>query len=159
MTSPMSPIRHVTAERVSEWLDGDISEREAAAVRSHVAACPACADLVSELRGQADSLRELGRPEPPATLWSAIEGIMDGEDARAERRRWSWPSWLAGALGGAVTATIAVWLVVGGRAGTVGPAGTTITARSRWPEVIPPLAPPLNSAISGRRRFPRLPIA
>jgi len=118
----MTTARHVTAERVSEWLDGDISEREAAAVRAHVAACAACADLVSELRGQVDSLHELGRPEPPATLWAAIEGTMDGEDARAERRRWSWPSWLAGALGGAVTAAVAVWLVVG-RGGAFGSAG------------------------------------
>jgi len=123
MTSQMSSTRHVTAERVSEWLDGDISEREAAAVRAHVAACPTCADLVNELRGQGDSLRELGRPEPPPTLWAAIEGVMDAEDARAERGRWSWPSWLAGALGGAVTAAIAVWLVVGGRTATVGLAG------------------------------------
>jgi len=118
----MTPPRHVTAERVSEWLDGDISEREAAGVRAHVASCPACADLVSELRGQGDALHELGRPEPPATLWSTIEGTMDGEDARAERRRWSWPSWLAGALGGAVTAAVAVWLVVG-RGGTFGSPG------------------------------------
>ncbi|HEY8923673.1 MAG TPA: zf-HC2 domain-containing protein [Polyangia bacterium] len=119
-TGPASPTRHVTAERVSEWLDGDISEREAAAVRAHVATCASCADLVSELRGQGESLRELGRPEPPATLWSTIEGVMDAEDARAERGRWSWPSWLAGALGGAVTAAVAVWLVVGGRATTAG---------------------------------------
>jgi len=122
----MTPPRHVTTERVSEWLDGDISEREAAGVRAHVASCPACADLVSELRGQGDALRELGRPEPPATLWSTIEGVMDGEDARAERRRWSWPSWLAGALGGAVTAAIAVWLVVGGRGGTAGGSGALV---------------------------------
>jgi len=119
----MSPTRHVTAERVSEWLDGDISEREAAAVRAHVGACPACADLVNELRGQGDLLRELGRPEPPVTLWSSIEGIMDAEEARAERRRWSWPSWLAGALGGAVTAAVVVWLVVGARGGVAGPRG------------------------------------
>jgi len=124
MTSPTSSTRHVTAERVSEWLDGDISEREATAVRAHVAACPACADLVNELRGQGESLRELGRPEPPATLWSTIEGVMDAEDARAERGRWSWPSWLAGALGGAVTAAVAVWLVVGGRATTAGASGS-----------------------------------
>jgi len=122
----MSPTRHVTAERVSEWLDGDIAEREAAAIRAHVAACGACADLVGEMRGQGDLLRELGRPEPPATLWSTIEGVMDGEDARAERRRWSWPSWLAGALGGAVTAAIAVWLVVGGRGGTAGGSGALV---------------------------------
>lgn len=111
----MTPSRHVPAEHLSEWMAGDMPERDAAVVRSHVAACGACAAVVAQLRVETDGLRALGRPEPPPTLWSTIEGALEAD----ERGRWSWPSWLMGAVAGAVTAAIVAWLVVGGRgAGT-----------------------------------------
>ena len=70
---------------------------------------------MSSLRAQGEALRDLGRPEPPATLWATIEGVLEEE----ERGRWSWPSWLLGALAGAVTAAVVVWISIGrGGSGT-----------------------------------------
>jgi predicted anti-sigma-YlaC factor YlaD len=106
-------MRHVSAERLSEWLSGDTPERDGAVVRAHLAECPACAEVLDGLRAQGETLRALGRPEPPPTLWPTIEGVLDAE----ERRAWSWPSWLMGALAGAVTAAVVVWLAVGARSG------------------------------------------
>jgi predicted anti-sigma-YlaC factor YlaD len=114
----MTSARHVAAEHLSEWLAGDMPDRDAAVVRAHLAACEACTAIVAELRVETDGLRDLGRPEPPPTLWSTIEGALEAE----ERGRWSWPSWLMGAVAGAVTAAVVAWLVVGG-----GGAGTPLT--------------------------------
>ena len=37
-------------ERISTWIDGELSERDAAAVDEHVAGCASCRDLVASLR-------------------------------------------------------------------------------------------------------------
>ncbi|HEX2658283.1 MAG TPA: zf-HC2 domain-containing protein, partial [Polyangia bacterium] len=92
--------RHVSAERLSEWVSGDLKDRDAATVRAHVAACDACGAVVADLRAQGAVLRGLDRPEPPPTLWSTIEGALDEHEAEAHRRLWSWPAWLWGALAG-----------------------------------------------------------
>lgn len=89
--------RHVEAERLSAWISGDLSERDTTVVRTHVEACSTCMDVAAALRAQVLGIRGLDRPEPPATLWSAIEGALD----QAPRRRWSWPALLTGALAGA----------------------------------------------------------
>ena len=103
------PSRHVAAERLSEWLSGDMHERDAAVVRSHVDACPACGEAAESLRLQTASLRDLARPEPPPTLWPTIAGALEADEGRG----WSWPSWLFGALAGASVAACVAWLAVG----------------------------------------------
>jgi len=103
------PSRHVAAERLSEWLSGDMHERDAAVVRAHVEACLACGEVVSWLRLQTASLRDLARPEPPPTLWPTIAGALEADEGRG----WSWPSWLFGALAGASVAACVAWLAVG----------------------------------------------
>lgn len=101
--------RHVTVERLSAWASGELNERDAAAARAHVEACPDCAEVVAGLRAQVAALHDLGRPEPPATLWPTIAGALE----RDEGRRWSWPSWVFGALAGASVAACVVWLALG----------------------------------------------
>jgi len=90
--------RHVDAERLSAWISGELSDRDIAVVRRHVEACPDCAEVTVALRAQVVATRTLERPEPPATLWSAIEGALD---APPGPRRWSWGASLIGALAGA----------------------------------------------------------
>ena len=112
MTAPAgsgTSSRHVTAERLSEWVSGDVNERDAAVVRAHVDACPPCAEVAAGLRLQTASLRDLARPEPPPTLWPTIAGALEADDGRA----WSWPSWLFGALAGASVAACVAWLAIG----------------------------------------------
>ncbi|MEO8212518.1 MAG: zf-HC2 domain-containing protein [Myxococcales bacterium] len=115
--------RHVESERLSAWISGDLTERETAVVRAHVENCAACANVASELRTQVVATRTLERPEPPATLWSAIEGAMarddrDGSDgrlttARRPRSPWSarWPTLLTGAFAGAAAVVALTWSV------------------------------------------------
>jgi len=109
--SPTSgaPVRHVAADRLSEWLSGDMAERDAAVVRAHVDGCAACAGVAEGLRAQTTSLRDLARPAPPPTLWPTIAGALEADEGRG----WSWPSWLFGALAGASVAACVAWLAIG----------------------------------------------
>ena len=115
--------RHVPPERLSEWVSGELNERDTATVRTHVGGCGACAAIVADFRAQGMALRGLDRPEPPPTLWPIIEGAIE-----ARETAWSWPAWLWGALAGATVAGIVAWAVATGlpggheMAGTVGPA-------------------------------------
>jgi Putative zinc-finger len=109
-TVTATPIRHLDVERVSAWISGDLSERDTAVVRAHIEACARCSDVASAFRAQVIAMRGLERPEPPPTLWAAIEGELD----KPERRVWSWRATLIGALSGAVAVALAFVAVIGG---------------------------------------------
>ena len=68
-------------DRLSAFVDGDLPAAELQSVRLHLEACPACAQHAAELGALARAARTLDVPEPPPTLWPAIEGALD-------RRRW-----------------------------------------------------------------------
>jgi hypothetical protein len=104
--------RHVEAERLSAYRDGDLSERDAAVVRAHLETCAACTAVSAALGAQVQAMRAFERAEPPPTLWSGIEGALE----RSERR-WSWPSLLAGALAGAAVVAVAAWGIAGKQMG------------------------------------------
>jgi len=93
-------------ERLSAFVDGELSPAEAAAVRSHTAGCATCATAIEELRALVTQARALDIPEPPPTLWPSIEGEMD----RRERFAWLkislWRPLGVGALAGAVTVAV-----------------------------------------------------
>jgi hypothetical protein len=92
----------LSGERLSAYLDGDLPSVELASVRQHLGQCAACARRADELGALARAVRTLDAPEPPATLWSAIEGELD-------RRPWwvmSWRTFTAGALAGAAVAAL-----------------------------------------------------
>jgi hypothetical protein len=102
-------------ERLSAFLDGDLPGAELQLVRAHVEACAVCAGRLAELRALAGAARGLDAPEPPPTLWSAIEGELD-----RSRRPWlTWAFWRpfgAGALAGAGVVA-AVLFALGARPG------------------------------------------
>lgn len=104
--------RHLAGDRLSAWLSGDLGDRDAGLVRAHLEGCRACGEVVAGLRAQAESLRELARPDPPPTLWPTIAGALEAE-AERQGRRWSWPSWLFGAFAGASLAACVAWLLFG----------------------------------------------
>ena len=103
------PERHVV-DQLSAYLEGDLGERPAAAVRDHLADCSACARAADELRVMVASARGLDRPEPPPTLWPAIEGAL----ARDEVPLLAWRRFFVRgfAFGGLAGAAIAVLLVL-----------------------------------------------
>jgi hypothetical protein len=79
-------------EVLQAWLDGELSPREAAAVRSHLTDCPICEALARaaqralSLAGNAWQ-RELEIPVPTARLRDRIEGALASPPA-IDRRPW-----------------------------------------------------------------------
>jgi Putative zinc-finger len=107
-------------ERLSAFADGDLMSSELQSVRVHLEACAACARRAEELGALARAARALDVPEPPPTLWPAIEGAL-ARQGGAEGRGW-WATWRllgVGALAGAAVVMVVV-VGLGGRRG--GPA-------------------------------------
>lgn len=53
---------------LSDWLEGDLDARTAAAVRAHLAGCPGCTAYVGQLRAAVGVLGALPPPLPDAAL-------------------------------------------------------------------------------------------
>jgi hypothetical protein len=112
--------------RLSEYLDGDLSDAERAALERHLAACPACSTTLADLSRVVMRARALPAPPPPQDLWGGIaeriasdrrpaaEPPATGATARA-RRRWalSLPQLAAAALTIAVGSGGLVWWATG----------------------------------------------
>jgi hypothetical protein len=111
-------------ERLSAFLDGDLPGAELQVVRQHVEGCAACAGRVAELRALAGAARRLDAPEPPPTLWSAIEGELERSPSWLSR---FWRPFGAGALAGAAAV-----------------AAVALSSRS---DVRPPAAPAVAAAV------------
>lgn len=119
-------------ERLSEYLDGDLSTAERDTCEQHLAGCAECARVLEELKAVAAAARALPAAPPPAGLWDAIEERLEtpvlAMRPRAEirdrlQRRWTFS---AGQLLGVAACLVAVtagamWLAVHGlRTGTPG---------------------------------------
>jgi hypothetical protein len=90
-------------ETLSAFVDGDLSPAQAQAMRAHLAGCPQCTVSIAELTAMVTAARGLERPEPPPSLWPAVEGAM----ARHERPWWlSLRLFGSGALAGAVAVSV-----------------------------------------------------
>jgi len=125
-----------SAETLSAFVDGDLPALEAQSVRAHTAACPACAAVIADLAAMVGAARGFDRPEPPPSLWPAVEGAM----ARHDR-----PWWLSlrlfggGALAGATAVSIVALLFASGRGQPVAvrlaptPAATAVAAAATDP--------------------------
>ena len=59
-------------DRLSEYLDGELTDEERHAMESHLAGCPRCAATLDELRQVVDRARSMGPRPPQADLWPAI---------------------------------------------------------------------------------------
>jgi hypothetical protein len=144
----------LSLERLSAFADGDLPAAELASIRQHLEGCAVCAGRAEELVAVARAARALDLPEPPATLWPAIEGAL-AREASSERvgsRAWFargvWPFGI-GALAGAA-AVAAVVLAV--RARPVAPDAATLV-----PAVPAPAAEALRDPLlaEAEREFER----
>jgi hypothetical protein len=103
MTTDKKPGCTQSTETLSAFVDGDLPPAEAQALRAHAAGCPRCTLSIGELRTMLTAARALDRPEPPPTLWAAVEGAMSRHDR---------PWWLSlrlfgtGALAGAAAVSV-----------------------------------------------------
>jgi Putative zinc-finger len=104
--------RHVV-DQLSAYLEGELKPRAAEGVRGHLAGCAPCARAADELRAIVASARSLDRPEPPPTLWPAIEGALAADEAPLLAWRGFFVRGLA--VGGLAGAALALALVVGWR--------------------------------------------
>jgi len=87
---------HYADESLSSYLDGDLTPAEAGRIAEHVAVCPACRRVLSQLREVRDAAGALEQLEPPERTWDAIQQRLAGR-RRAERpglrvSRWAWLS-------------------------------------------------------------------
>jgi negative regulator of sigma E activity len=103
-------------ERLSAFVDGDLPASELHTIRQHLEGCPSCAARAQELGAMARAARALELPEPPPTLWPAIEGALDA----AEGRRWwlSLGAWRAFGIGALAGGAIVLAVVFGWRRAT-----------------------------------------
>src|SRR5207249_1924131 len=65
-------------DRLSEYLDGDVSDDERYAVESHLAGCPDCAAALDELKQVVERARTAGPRPPRADLWPGIAERLGG---------------------------------------------------------------------------------
>jgi anti-sigma factor RsiW len=108
--------------RLSDYLDGELSEGERSALERHLAACPTCTSTLEDLTRVAQRARRLPTPAPATDLWPGIAARI-GADTRplpvapapTTRRRWSFslPELAAACLAVAALSGSGVWLLAG----------------------------------------------
>lgn len=129
-------------QRLSAYLDGELADADASALRGHLRTCAACSADATREAELIDGMRQLPSLDPPPAMWQAIrsqlahEEIADAEASRAARlwRKVSaWVSfsptpWLWHGVGGVAVASAAVVLLWWSR-GPEAPAASQATAR------------------------------
>lgn len=85
---------HPDENVINDYVDGALAPRERADVGRHLDSCPACRQLVADLREVTRAATTLEQHEPPSRAWSRIERAIALEAgrapgvARASRARW-----------------------------------------------------------------------
>jgi anti-sigma factor RsiW len=122
-------------DRLSEYLDGELSDGDRIALEAHLQTCVECSSIVSDLRRVVRRARTLKPQAPPRDLWPAIARqigataaeaeVVDLSSRRAARRRWTF------SLPQLAAAGIALMAVSGGTA--------WLLSTSVQPDSIPPV--------------------
>jgi hypothetical protein len=73
---------------LSEYLEGDLSERDEARLRSHLDGCAECSAELRALQRAVRALRELGGAEPESDLAHAVVTRLRAGEGRPPRLRW-----------------------------------------------------------------------
>ena len=68
-------------DRLSEYLDGELSQAEADALEAHLAECAECGNTLQELRAVVARARQLEDRLPERDLWSGIAARIEASDA------------------------------------------------------------------------------
>ena len=138
-------------DRLSEYLDGDLSEGDRIALEAHLQTCPECTTVVSDLRRVVRRARTLKPHTPQRDLWPAIAqrigatppagAVVDLSSRRPAPRRWEF------SLPQLAAAGIALMAVSGGTAWILGNAARP---DSGTPVVTVPSATPAITVASAR---------
>jgi len=102
--------------RLSEYVDGDLPERDRAELEAHLPTCAECRATLDELRRVVARAQTLDDRSPTADLWPAIArhvGVVS-LDARRARRRLSFtvPQLAAAAVVLALLSGASAWLLL-----------------------------------------------
>jgi hypothetical protein len=121
-------------DRLSEYLDGDLSHAERTALEAHLAGCGDCRAVLGELRAVVATARTLPDLPPAHDLWAGIaertEGVVPFRP-RAPRRLPEWTRLAAAAAIFAAVGSGVTWLAL-----VRGPApGATVAAAPAVPVV------------------------
>ena len=156
--------RHEWAtERLSDYMDGTLPLAEAERVKRHLAGCPDCSALRSELGAVVAAGRALGPIEPSRDLWPGIAAgigvnraghgagpsittLRTSErrargKARASRSSWPWSSRTLLAAAAVVLVTVSASLAWWGRGAVMSPVDSASTGLSGLGSVRPAATP------------------
>ena len=129
--------------KLSDYVDGELSDGERTALERHLGACPACTSALAALIRVVEQARALPDRSPGTDLWAGIAARIAESpprpiDARTRGRRWIFtlPQLAAAGLAIAVASGGGVWLaarrpaaapaVVPGPAPAAAPAATPV---------------------------------
>ena len=124
-------------DRLSEYLDDELTPAERAALEAHLASCVTCADTLTELREVVAAASRLTPRAPDADLWPAIaprldpvRGTVTPFQTRVARRvSFTLPQLVAAGLALMVMSGGGVWVLQhGGRATDLPPVAASSTA-------------------------------
>ena len=73
--------------RLSDYVDGELSDAEQRQVAAHLADCPACRATVADLEAVVARARSLPAAEPAADLWSGIAARLEPRAPQAAEVR------------------------------------------------------------------------
>jgi anti-sigma factor RsiW len=105
----------IIADRLSDYLDGDLSPTERASIDAHLAGCAACRATLDELRRVVARARTLQDSAPDRDLWSGVAArIGSGPQARVSVFRRVVTSRLSFTLPQLAAASLALMVLSGG---------------------------------------------
>jgi hypothetical protein len=119
--------------QLSEYLEGDLSERDEERVRAHLEECAECGAELRVLRRLVRELRELGSVEPPRDLADAVVARLRAGEGRRPRLRLGFlerlsASWMVPLVAAAGLGAIALLEGVDGQGTSVAPWGDPFQA-------------------------------
>src|SRR2546422_11298052 len=81
-------------ERLSEYVDGDLSERDRQALEAHLEDCASCRETIEELRALVSQAQALEPSAPSTDLWPSIAARIEaGSRSATFRRPATWRGW------------------------------------------------------------------
>lgn len=112
-------MRCIKAQRyISEYVDGALEARKAAELERHLKDCPACQEVLGDLRGMKDAASGLETPEPGDAVWQKIRSRLPSRATKSAGAvrvpgRWSL-GWSTPALRFAGATALVVILIASG---------------------------------------------
>jgi anti-sigma factor RsiW len=124
----MTNMHDQITDRLSEYLDGELTDTERSAVDAHLAVCAACREVLEDLQTIVEAAQGLPGMPPDQELWDGVSNRIGGARvarfaARAKRR-------FSFTLPQVAAASIALMLTSGGLVYLLRPEPPAVTATS-----------------------------